>query len=197
MFRDPPFGGMERAPTEGGVITPHPGIAGVGDVGATFGWTEPTATVTVEAVVEMPEMPAEPVDFEVMLTNLTMGAPGQGGQIFSPPIFVTHGHGFSIGASGELASMQLGTLAEAGKNGPLAELAMGSDAVGSVVAFPAASRRSGDSRWGPSQQRSAPVLMPDTSHWRRCLCKPTTASFWLTVCRSSTKMVIPVRSQWI
>ena len=83
---------------------------------------------------EMPEMP-EAVEFKVTLTNLTMGVPTQGGQIFSPPIFITHGHGFSIGASGELASMQLGILAETGNNGPLAELAMGSDAVGSVVAM--------------------------------------------------------------
>ena len=133
----PPFEGGERAPTEGGVITLHPGIAGVGDVGATFGWTEPTATVTVEAVVEMPEMPAEPVDFEVMLTNLTMGVPAQGGQIFSPPIFVTHGHGFSIGASGEAASAALTALAETGNHAPLAALAGGSDAVSDVVAFPA------------------------------------------------------------
>ena len=80
---------------------------------------------------EMPEM-AEAVEFKVTLTNLTVGAATQGGQIFSPPIFVTHGHGFSIGASGELASMQLGILAETGNNGPLAELAMGSDAVGVV-----------------------------------------------------------------
>jgi hypothetical protein len=67
----------------------------------------------------------------VTLTNLTTGAPGAGGQIFSPPIFVAHGHGFSIGASGEAASAELTTLAETGNNGPLAELAMGSDAVGS------------------------------------------------------------------
>ena len=85
----------------------------------------------------MPEMPAEPVDFEVMLTNLTVGAPGQGGQIFSPPIFVTHGHGFSIGASGEAASAELTTLAETGNHAPLAASAMGSDAVSGVVAFPA------------------------------------------------------------
>ena len=137
----PPFEGGERAPTEGGVIAPHPGIAGTADVGAVFGWTEPTATVTVEAMVEMPpvepEIPAEPIEFEVMLTNLTEGTPGAGGQIFSPPIFVTHGHGFSIGASGEAASAELTALAETGNNGPLAELAMGSDAVGSVFAFPA------------------------------------------------------------
>ena len=129
----PPFGGMERAPTTD-VITPHPGIAGTADVGAAFGWSEPTATVVVEAMVEMP---AEPVDFEVILTNLTVGAPAQGGQIFSPPIFVTHGHGFSIGASGEAASAELTTLAETGNHAPLAALADGSDAVSGVVAFPA------------------------------------------------------------
>ena len=132
----PPFGGMERAPTAD-VITPHLGIAGTGDVGAAFGWTEPTATVAVEAMVEMPPMEPEPVEFQVMLENLTMGVPAQGGQIFSPPIFVTHGHGFSIGASGEAASAELTALAETGNHAPLAALAMGSDAVGSVVAFPA------------------------------------------------------------
>ena len=35
---------------------------------------------------EMPEMP-EAVEFKVTLTNLTMGVPAEGGQIFSPPIF--------------------------------------------------------------------------------------------------------------
>ena len=132
----PPFAGMERAPTTD-VITAHPGIAGTADVGAAFGWTEPTATVAVEAVVEMPPMEPEPVEFEVMLENLTTGVPTQGGQIFSPPIFVTHGHGFSIGASGEAASAELTALAETGNHAPLAALAMDSDAVGSVVAFPA------------------------------------------------------------
>ena len=92
--------------------------------------------------MEMPEMPMMPempagVGFKVTLTNLTEGTPGAGGQIFSPPIFVTHGHGFSIGASGEAASAELTALAETGNNMPLAELAMGSDAVGSVFAFPA------------------------------------------------------------
>ena len=133
----PPFDGLERAPTEGGVIAPHPGIAGTADVGAAFGWTEPTATVTVEAMVEMPPMEPEPVEFEVMLTNLTMGVPAQGGQIFSPPILVTHGHGFAIGASGEAASPELTALAEEGNNMPLAVLAGGSDAVSGIVAFPA------------------------------------------------------------
>ena len=96
---------------------------------------------TVPETPAEPEMPMEPempeaIEFKVTLTNLTVGVPTQGGQIFSPPIFVSHGHGFSIGASGEAASMQLGVLAETGNNGPLAELAGGSDAVGSVVAFP-------------------------------------------------------------
>ncbi len=96
-----------------------------------------TVNCPVVSVAEI-EMPAPVMqDFEVTLTNLTMGAPGAAGQIFSPPIFVTHGHGFSIGASGEAASPQLTALAETGNHGPLAELAMGSDAVGSVVAFPA------------------------------------------------------------
>ena len=137
MFRDHHLSGMERAPTEGGVIALHPGIAGTADVGAAFGWTEPTATVTVEAIVEMPPMEPEPVEFEVMLTNLTMGVPAQGGQIFSPPILVTHGHGFVIGASGEAASPELTALAETGNNMPVAVLAGGSDAVGGIVAFPA------------------------------------------------------------
>ena len=85
---------------------------------------------------EMPEMPAG-VEFKVTLTNLTMGTPAQGGQIFSPPIFVTHGHGFSIGASGEAASAELTALAETGNHAPLAELAGGLDAVSGIVAFPA------------------------------------------------------------
>ena len=131
----PPFEGGERAPTADPIMA-HPGIAGTADVGLAFGWTEPTATVTVEAMVEMPPMEPEPVEFEVMLTNLTVGVPAESGQIFSPPIFVTHGHGFSIGASGEAASAELTILAETGNNGPLAELAGGSEAVGSVVAFP-------------------------------------------------------------
>jgi hypothetical protein len=108
---------------------------------------------------------------------------------------VTHGHGFSIGASGEAASAELTELAETGNNGPLAVLAMGSDAVGSVVAFPAPPggvvlpggsvsatvTASASLGWlfpvGPFQQWSPLVLALGISRWRRCLCKPTTASF--------------------
>ena len=50
-----------RVPTEGGVITPHTGILGVGQVAASFAWTEPTATITIEPYVPAPEPPPEPV----------------------------------------------------------------------------------------------------------------------------------------
>ncbi len=50
-----------RVPTEGGVITPHPGIQLVGDVTAAFAWTEPTATLTIEPYVPEPPPPPEPV----------------------------------------------------------------------------------------------------------------------------------------
>ena len=52
-----PAGSNERVPTEGGVIAPHEGIQGVGDVGEAFAWEEPTAMLTITPV----EAPAEPV----------------------------------------------------------------------------------------------------------------------------------------
>ena len=51
-----PAGSNERVPTEGGVIAPHEGIQGVGDVGEAFAWEEPTAMLTIAPV----EAPAEP-----------------------------------------------------------------------------------------------------------------------------------------
>ena len=51
-----PAGSNERVPTEGGVIAPHEGIQGVGDVGEAFAWEEPTAMLTITPV----EAPAEP-----------------------------------------------------------------------------------------------------------------------------------------
>ena len=129
--------------------------------------TEPEPTEPEPTEPEMPEMP-EAVEFKITLTNLTMGIPTQGGQIFSPPIFVTHGHGFSIGASGEAASAELTALAETGNNGPLAALAMGSDAVGSVVAF-LLPLKGWCSPVRPLQRWSVLVLIWDTSRWRRCL----------------------------
>ena len=50
-----------RVPTEGGVIRPHTGILGVGQVAASFAWTEPTATLTIEPYVPAPEPEPEPV----------------------------------------------------------------------------------------------------------------------------------------
>ena len=47
-----------RVPTEDGVITHHGGIMGVGDVAASFAWTEPTAMLTIAPYV--PEPPVEP-----------------------------------------------------------------------------------------------------------------------------------------
>ena len=40
-----PAGSNERVPTEGGVIAPHEGIQGVGDVGEAFAWEEPDSDV--------------------------------------------------------------------------------------------------------------------------------------------------------
>ena len=56
-----PEGSNLRVPTEGGVITPHTGILNVGQVAASFAWTEPTATLTIEPYVPAPEPPPEPV----------------------------------------------------------------------------------------------------------------------------------------
>ena len=69
---DPPMSN-ERVPTEGGVIAAHEGIQGVGDVGETFAWEEPTAMLTItpvaapaEPVVEEPVIPEGP-GFDVTL----------------------------------------------------------------------------------------------------------------------------------
>ena len=64
-----PEGSNARVPTEGGVITPHAGIMGVGQVAASFGWTEPTATLMIEPYVPEPEPEPEPVlpTYDVML----------------------------------------------------------------------------------------------------------------------------------
>ena len=68
-----PAGSNARVPTEGGVIAPHEGIQGVGDVSEAFAWDEPTAMLTImpveapaEPVVEEPVIPEGP-GFTVML----------------------------------------------------------------------------------------------------------------------------------
>ncbi len=62
-----PEGSNARVPTEGGVITPHPGIQGIGDVSEAFAWTEPTATLTITPVSD--EEPIEPSSFDVALES--------------------------------------------------------------------------------------------------------------------------------
>ena len=62
---DDPEGSNARVPTKGGVIMPHEGIQGVGDVGETFEWEEPTAMLTITPVEE----PAEPMVEEPMPTK--------------------------------------------------------------------------------------------------------------------------------
>ena len=68
------------------------------------------------------EMPVSQM-FEVTLTNLTTGEPGTGGQVLSPPIFVTHAAGINLAPVGEAASPALVALAENGDTSGLAALA--------------------------------------------------------------------------
>ncbi len=64
-----PEGSNARVPTEGGVITPHPGIQGVGDVSAAFAWKEPTATLTITPVSsEETPTPTKP-SFDITLVS--------------------------------------------------------------------------------------------------------------------------------
>ena len=69
-----------------------------------------------------PEMPVSQM-FEITLTNLTTGEPGAGGQVLSPPIFVTHAAGIDLAPVGEAASPALVALAENGDASGLVALA--------------------------------------------------------------------------
>ena len=80
----------------------------------------PAEEAPAEEVV--PEMPTSQM-FEITLTNLTMGEPGMGGQILSPPIFVTHAAGIDLAPVGEAASPALVLLAENGDVSGLVALA--------------------------------------------------------------------------
>ena len=61
--------------------------------------------------------------FEITLTNLTTGEPGAGGQVLSPPIFVTHAAGINLAEVGQPASPALVALAENGDASGLVALA--------------------------------------------------------------------------
>ncbi|RKU30449.1 hypothetical protein C6497_04425 [Candidatus Poribacteria bacterium] len=62
-----PEGSNARVPTEGGVISLHPGIQGVGDIGDAFAWTEPTATITIKPVSV--EVPIPESNFDISLVQ--------------------------------------------------------------------------------------------------------------------------------
>ena len=83
--------------------------------------TEEVTEETTEEVTEV-EMPVSQM-FEITLTNLTMGEPGMGGQVLSPPIFVTHAAGINLAPVGEAASPALVALAEGGDASGLVLLA--------------------------------------------------------------------------
>ena len=57
--------------------------------------------------------------YNVMITNITKG------QVFSPPVFVTHSRQVALFAVGEEAIAELAIVAEDGMGGPLADLASG------------------------------------------------------------------------
>ena len=90
---------------------------------------EEPAAEEVPAVEETPSVEETPAEmptsqmFEITLTNLTMGEPGMGGQILSPPIFVTHAAGIDLAPVGEAASEALVLLAENGDVSGLVALA--------------------------------------------------------------------------
>ena len=83
---------------------------------------EVPAAEEVPAEEAAPEMPVSQM-FEITLTNLTTGEPGAGGQILSPPIFVTHAAGINLAEVGQPASPALVALAENGDASGLAALA--------------------------------------------------------------------------
>ena len=83
---------------------------------------EEPAAEEVPAEEAAPEMPVSQM-FEITLTNLTTGEPGAGGQVLSPPIFVTHAAGINLAEVGQPASPALVALAENGDASGLAALA--------------------------------------------------------------------------
>ena len=83
---------------------------------------EVPAAEEVPAEEAAPEVPVSQM-FEITLTNLTTGEPGAGGQILSPPIFVTHAAGINLAEVGQPASPALVALAENGDASGLVALA--------------------------------------------------------------------------
>jgi hypothetical protein len=69
-----------------------------------------------------------PFTYEVTITNVTKG------QVFSPPVLVTHSQDVALFAVGETALEELALVAEAGDGGPLAALASSLSQVGEAQA---------------------------------------------------------------
>ena len=128
-----PEGSNARVPTEGGVITPHPGIQGVGDVSEAFAWKEPTATLTITPVsveetptessfdidlvsglnmISVPLMPAEPYtakSFAGMLSATVVIKLDAAKQSFVGYSAAEEGEGFEIdGSSGYIVNTPAG-----------------------------------------------------------------------------------------
>ena len=130
-----PEGSNARVPTEGGVITPHPGIQGVGDVSEAFAWTEPTAMLTIKPVsaeeipvpivsnfditlesglnmISIPLMPAEPYtakSLAAMLGSTVVVKLDASKQSFVGYSAAEEGDGFGIdGSSGYIVNTPAG-----------------------------------------------------------------------------------------
>ena len=93
---------------------------------------EVPAAEEVPAEEVAPEVPVSQM-FEITLTNLTTGEPGAGGQILSPPIFVTHAAGINLAEVGQPASPALVALAENGDASGLVALAAAAGANSTVA----------------------------------------------------------------
>ncbi len=99
-------------------IHPHPGLHGGGDLDpAKWGWEGPVAKLTVRRLA-----PA----WEVAVENLSPATVDGGSQVFSPPVFASHGSGLRLFKPGRHASTELEAIAEDGMNGAMLDLIAGS-----------------------------------------------------------------------
>ena len=95
-------GASNAALAEGGVITPHPGIAGTGDLDpAIHDWVDPVAKVTITRIDNAHE-------YRVTVSNTTEGQP------FTPPVVVVHKRSADVFTVGEAASPGIQAVAENG-----------------------------------------------------------------------------------
>ena len=125
---------VEEAPAEEMPDTEE--VPAVEEVPTAEEMPDPEEVPAVEETPSAEEAPAEmPMSqmFEITLTNLTMGEPGMGGQILSPPIFVTHAAGIDLAPVGEAANQAIVLLAENGDVSGLVALAAAAGANSTVA----------------------------------------------------------------